>query len=551
MIPPRRVKKQPVSASAIPYYWDPSIQCRELGAEEVEKIAHSFGEAAAVLARAGIDGIELHGHEGYLFDQFTTAIWNKRTDRYGGDLAGRLRFPIQVLNEIRSRVGLDMAVQYRFGLKHYIKGLNTGALPGEEFTEAGRDIEEGLEMARALEAAGFDALHVDAGCYDSWYWPHPPGYMPDACMADMAEKVKKAVRIPVIAVGKLDRPEIAENVLQEGKADMVAIGRGLLSDPHWALKALNGEADRIRPCIGCSDGCLGRIYSGRPLSCAVNPACGRERAYALKKTAGAKKLLVAGGGMAGMEAARAAALRGWSVVLFEKSDQLGGNLIPATVPSFKKDLRRLLQWHESEIRRLGVEIKLEHTVTPDVAAQENADAVIVATGARPIIPSLPGADKPIVSTAAEVLRGSKPTGEKAIVVGGGLVGCETALWLARQGKSVTLVEMLDELMMTDPPTPHVTKLMIRDMLALEKVEIITGARLVEIHDTGVRCLNGDSREINPAADSVVLSLGLSPDRELYQRLMWTTPHLYLVGDAREARNVMGAIWDAYEVIRGL
>ena len=299
VIPPGRMKKQPVSASAVPYYWNPKITCREITADEVEKIVRCFGDSAAILAGAGVDGIELHGHEGYLFDQFTTGVWNKRTDKYGGDLEGRLRFPIEVLNEIKNRAGGSMPVQYRFGLKHYMKGLNAGALPDEEYTEAGRDIEEGLEMAKALESAGFDAFHVDAGCYDSWYWPHPPGYMADACMVDMAERVKEIIGVPVIAVGKLDRPAVAEKVIEDGKADMIAIGRALLSDPSWVRKVEQDREDRIRPCIGCSDGCLGRIFTGRPLSCAVNPASGRERTYALSKSDAAIKILIAGGGRGG------------------------------------------------------------------------------------------------------------------------------------------------------------------------------------------------------------------------------------------------------------
>ena len=551
VIPLSRVKKQPVSASAVPYYWNPNITCREITTEEVEKIVRCFGDSADILARAGIDGIELHGHEGYLFDQFTTGLWNKRTDKYGGDLTGRLRFPIEVLNEIRSRVGGSMPVQYRFGLKHYMKGLNAGALPEEEYIEAGRDVEEGLEMARALESAGFDALHVDAGCYDSWYWSHPPGYMAEACMVDMAEKVKKIAGVPVIAVGKLDRPDVAEKVLVDGKADMIAIGRGLLSDPYWVRKVEQHREDKIRPCIGCSDGCLGRIFTGRPLSCAVNPASGRERMYALSKTDAPKKILIAGGGAAGLEAARAAAVRGQKAVLCEKSGVLGGNLIPAAVPSFKKDLDRLLKWYEAEVRDLGVEIKLDYPVTPELVDEENADVVIVATGAQPIIPSIPGVDKTIVATAADVLLGAKKIGKEVIVVGGGLVGCETAVWLARQGKRVTLVEMLDELMNGKLPVPHVNKLMISDMLAFEKVKITTGARLVEISDEAVRCLDVHSQEITLQADSVVLSLGLSPDRQLYKKLMGVTANLYVVGDAREARNIMGAIWDSYEVIRNL
>ena len=232
---------QPVSASAVPHYLDPSVICRPLETEEVESIVAGFGDAAAILAAAGVDGIELHGHEGYLFDQFTTAIWNQRTDKYGGDLRGRLTLPIEVLNIIKKRAGADFPVQYRFGLKHYIKGLNSGALPGESYDEAGRDIEEGLEMARLLEAAGFDALHVDAGCYDSWYWAHPPIYQEHGCMVDMAALAKQVVKIPVIAVGRLEVPELAEKVIAEGKADIVALGRGLLADPYWAVKVSAGQ----------------------------------------------------------------------------------------------------------------------------------------------------------------------------------------------------------------------------------------------------------------------------------------------------------------------
>jgi 2-enoate reductase len=281
---PRILRNKPVSASAIANYWDPTITCRELTTEEVENLIKAFGPAAEILAESGIDGIELHGHEGYLFDQFTTALWNHRTDKYGGDLAGRLTFPIEVLREIKRKVGQDFPVQYRFGLKHYIKGSHDGALPGEEYVEAGRNVQEGLQMAKMLEEAGFDALHVDAGCYDSWYWAHPPGYQKHGCMIDMATEVKKAVKVPVVAVGKLEIPELAGKVIAEGKADLVAIGRGFLSEPFWVKKIAEGRQKHIRPCIGCHLGCIGRLMQGKPLSCAVNPAAGRERAYALKPT---------------------------------------------------------------------------------------------------------------------------------------------------------------------------------------------------------------------------------------------------------------------------
>ena len=350
--PMRILRTNPVSASAVPNYHDPSITCRPLEIDEIEKIVKAFGDAVEILAAAGVDGIEVHGHEGYLLDQFTTAIWNQRTDKYGGSLRKRLTFPIEVLREIKRRAGEDFPVQYRFGLKHNIKGLRSGALKGEDYIEAGRNVEEGLEMAGLLEEAGFDSLHVDAGCYDSWYWAHPPGYQEHGCMADMAAEIKKVVKIPVVAVGRLDIPELAETVIAEGKADMVAIGRGLLADSHWPAKAATGKIEEIRPCIGCHDGCIGRFFRGKPLSCAVNPACGREISYHLNQTDTPKKVMVIGGGIAGMEAARVAAIRGHRVTLYEKKGSLGGHLIEAAVPDFKRDLATLLAWYESQLTNL-------------------------------------------------------------------------------------------------------------------------------------------------------------------------------------------------------
>ena len=428
--PPKMLRSAPVSASAVPYFHDVSINCRPLETAEVEQIVTDFGKVAAILAGAGVDGIELHGHEGYLFDQFTTAIWNHRSDKYGGDLKGRLTLATEVLQAIKQNTGVDYPVQYRFGLKHYIKGLHSSALPGEPYKEAGRDIREGLEMARLLEAAGYDALHVDAGCYDSWYWAHPPTYQEHGCMMDLSAMVKEVVQIPVTAVGKLDIPALAEHVVLEGKADMIAVGRGLLADPYWALKAAEGRPEDIRPCIGCHDGCLGRFMTGKPLCCGVNPACGREQLYKLAPTEKPGKVLVVGGGIAGMEAARTAALRGHTVALFEKSGALGGHVIAGSVPGFKKDVSALLQWYRQQIKQLEVKVKLKSEATEESILQEKADAVVVATGSTPLIPELPGIDKPCVATCTDVLLERTRVGKRVIVVGGGMVGCETALWLA-------------------------------------------------------------------------------------------------------------------------
>ncbi|MGZ3614449.1 MAG: oxidoreductase, partial [Thermodesulfobacteriota bacterium] len=544
-----RLQSQPVSASPIPHYWNPRQTCRELKTEEVEQLVKAFGDAAEVLAAAGVDGVELHGHEGYLFDQFTTALWNRRTDKYGGDLEGRLMLPFEVLKEIKGRVGAGFVVQYRFGLKHYVKALNSGALPGEQFIEAGRDIEEGLQMARMLEAAGFDSLHVDAGCYDSWYWAHPPVYQEPGFMVDMAAAAKKVVRIPVIAVGKLANPDLAEKIIAEGKADMVAIGTGLLTDPFWVKKVREGDQERIRPCIGCYDGCMGRITRGKPLSCAVNPATGRERFYRLERAESSRKVMVVGGGPAGLEAARVASMRGHRVVLYEKDTSLGGHLLEASVPNFKKDLATLLGWYKKELTTLNLDIKKNLEVSAELIRKENPDVTILATGSVPIIPNIPGVELEKVSTANDLFHGKKKARGEILVVGGGLIGCETALWLAQQGKKVTIVEILGDLMIGGIPVQHMNRLMLLDLLKFHRVEIFTNTSLLEITQNGVDLLDGGSERRNFPADTIVLAVGLKPDRELYQTLEGQTPNLYAIGDSRKAQNIMNSIWDAYEVAR--
>ncbi len=538
----------PVSASPVPCFWDPRINTRALTTEEVEKIVHAFGHAAQMLSAAGIDGIELHGHEGYIFDQFTTAIWNKRTDKYGGNLKCRLTFPLEVLSEIRKNTGADFPVQYRMGLKHYIKSLNAGALPGEAFTEAGQDIEQGLEMARLLEEAGFSSLHVDAGCYDSWYWAHPPVYQKNGCLAEMAAQVKKIVMIPVMAVGRLDIPDLAEQIIEKGQADLIALGRGLLADPDWVNKVKENREKFIRPCIGCHEGCMSRLSSGKPLSCAVNPACGREKSYTMTPLKQARRILVVGGGVAGMEAARVAAIRGHRVALYEKKRELGGHLLAASVPDFKSDLRRLIRWYEIQMLDTGVEVRLGSPATLELVREENPDVILFAGGSKPIQYDLLNNYYPRVMTATDLLSGKKKAGKKVLVVGGGLIGCETALWMAQQGKQVTIVEILPALMSGGIPVPHINRLMLLDLIGFYNIDVLTQTKLERLEGDNA-ILEQDSGRQLLQVDNIIIAAGLEPEDGLYKQLKREFSPVFLIGDCRQPGNVMNAIWNACDIAR--
>ena len=550
---PARLRKRPVAPSAIPNYWDPAVTCRELETEEVEQIVRCFGQAAEILAMAEVDGVEIHAvHEGYLLDQFTISMFNRRGDKYGGDLGGRLTFPIAIVTEIKKKAGRNFPVQLRFSVKSFIRDWGQGGLPGEEFEERGRDVQEGLQVAQMLEMAGYDAFNADGGSYEAWYWAHPPVYQEHGLYLPLAEKLKKAVNAPVLVAGRMGIPELAEKAIAEGKADMVALGRGLLTDPSWVRKVEQGIPERIRPCIGCHDGCLDRLGRSKPLSCAVNPATGRESAYELKPSHEPKNIMVVGGGVSSLEAARVAALRGHKVCLYEKSKALGGHLMEASVPSFKKDLQRLLEWYKTELEHLkeNVDIKLGLEVTPDFVQREKPDVTIIATGSSSIVPDIPGIDGDSVATDIDILLGNKRAGKKVTVVGGGMIGCEVALWLAQQGKKVTVVEMLVELM-TATRVPHANRIMLLDLLKLNGVEVVTNHCLQEVTNESAMFMSSTFERRSLKADTFVLSIGLNPNRGLYDALVGRIPNLYLIGDARKVHTIMNGIWDAYEVARAL
>lgn len=542
----------PVSASENPVENNPNITTRALTTEEVEKLVEAFGKAAEICYSAGVDGIEIHGHEGYLIDQFITKAWNKRTDKYGGSLENMARFPIEILYAIKDAVGKNYPVSFRIGLKHFIKGLEydpytqrlyyKASLTKTGFVDYGRDVDESLEIIRLLEKAGYDAFHVDAGCHESSYWAHPPGYMGHDPYSDYAELVRKIVNVPVIAVGRLGIPELAEKILQEGKADMIALGRDLLADPFWPKKVLEGRVEDIRPCLGCQEGCLGGAV--KYLSCQVNPVCGREILYAnLVPALKPKKVMIVGGGCAGLEAARVAAMRNHNVTIYEKSDKLGGHLIEAGVPDFKEDFRRLLKWYEVQLKKLKVNIILNTEVTPELVRNEKPDVIIIATGSSPIIPDIPGVKQSNVVTCCDLLLGKTKAGDSVVIIGGGSVGCETALWLAKQGKKVTVLEMLKE---PCRDMAAANRKMLLDMLEESKVQIITNVIVQEIEKNGVIFIKNFQRhKIN--CETVALAIGMKPEDDLYKSLLKEFPEIYNIGDSNKPRKIENAIFEGYTI----
>lgn len=534
----------PVAPSAIPHRWLDKI-CRPLTVEEIRSIVKSFGDGAYNAKRAGFDGVEIHAvHEGYLLDQFAISMFNLRTDEYGGSLENRLRFAREVVEEIKSRCGSDFPVVMRFSVKSMIKDWREGALPGEEFEEKGRDIAEGLEAAKLLVQYGYDALDTDVGTYDAWWWNHPPMYQEKGLYRPYCKMVKEVVDVPVLCAGRMDNPDMASQALENGECDIISLGRPLLADPDYVNKLRSGRLAQIRPCISCQEGCMGRIQEYSMINCAVNPQAARERDMAYEPILKSKKVLVVGGGVAGCEAARVLAIRGHQPELFEKSSRLGGNLIPGGAPEFKEDDLALAEWYATTLKDLNVPVHLNHEVTKEEVLAGNYDAVIIATGSQPKKFSLGDDDK--VYTAAQVLLKEKDCGDSTVIVGGGLVGCETALWLAQHGKKVTIVEALDKILAVNGPLCHANKDMLERLVPFNGVEVVTGAK-VKSYAGGVLTAETAEGEKTIPCDSVILAVGYREEDSLYRQLEFDVPEIYLLGDAKKVSNIMYGIWDAFEV----
>ncbi len=538
-----------VSASPTENYWDPSLKCRALTGVEIQTIVKKSGDTAKICKDAGFDGVEIHAvHEGYLLDQFAIALFNKRTDEYGGDLRGRLKFACDIVKNIKSKCGADFPVVMRYSLKSYIKDLRQGGLPGEDFVERGRDIEEGIEAAKLLVEAGYDALDVDAGTYDAWYWAHPPMYFEKGMNLPFGEIVKGHVDVPVLVAGRMEDPDLAAAAIREGKMDLVALGRSLLADPETVQKIRAGRYEHVRPCLGCHEGCMNRLVSAKPMSCAVNPCAGREREYCLVPALQKKKVVIVGAGVSGMEAARVLTLRGHEVLVLEKSGRLGGVLHIAGAPSFKEDDLALVEWYGKTLAELGVEVRLHTEATTELLAGLERDVLILATGSKPRTLTLQGTNT--LYKAEDILSGRHVPGAHVAIIGGGLVGCELALNLAQKSHGVSIIETLPAILSAGAQIPHMNKIMLEDLLKFYKVRLVEGAAVQSVEGGVVHYVqNGMQQSLS--ADTVAYAIGYSSDQALYHALQMQEKELYLLGDARRPRNIMYAIWDAYELARGI
>lgn len=537
--------------SELPAFINPAQTTKALTVEEIKKKVDAMVRAAALMKASGFDGVEVHSiHWGYLLDEFAMSLTNHRTDEYGGSLENRLRAAREIVEGIKQVCGADYPVSMRLGLKSYIKGLFQPSLDGSD--EAGRTLEEGVRIAQLLEQYGYDVLNVDVGTYDSFCYAVPTEYTERGFMLPMAEAAKKAVNIPVICGGgRLDDADMLEKALAAGQIDAVALGRASLADPDFPKKVARGEVETIRPCILCNNGCFGRGMAGGDASCAVNPQAVREAWYGITKAMEPKNVLIVGGGVAGMEAARTAALRGHHVEVYEKAPVLGGNLISAGAPSFKEEVRRLNTWYQNELKALGIPVHTNCEMTAEKIKAAKPDAVILAVGSSSLMPKIPGIDHEKTVSCVDALLKKKTVGQKVVIVGGGLVGCETAIEYAMQGKEVTIVEALDSILAAGTSVPIMNSMMVNLQIAKYGIGIRTGCRIEAVTDDGAVIRTADGQQEVLPADSVIMSIGFRPLPSMAQELYGCGFDVYQVGDEKGVGNVKISVWDAYEVARSI
>ena len=524
-----------VSASDNRAFYYPDVVCHTLTVDEIHELVACMGKSAALAKMAGVDIIEIHAYGGYLIDQFMSKVWNRRDDEYGGSLDNRMRFFNECTQAVRRAVGPDFPISVKYTPVHEIEG-------GRTFED------EGIEIARRLQDMDFAYMHVDYGCYERWNLAIPSAYEKQGAQLHVAERLRKeGITMPFLIQGKLNDPVEAERVIESGLTDMIALGKQSLADPYWPSKVKNGRVDDIDFCCACLE-CLNHSYPFiRRSSCAINPRTAAEREYKLEKTAHPRKLLVVGGGPGGMAAAKYAAQVGHSVELWEKSDRLGGNMNAAGGPDFKFDVRRFSMNLQKQLYNSGAVVRLSKEANADSIKEFAPDAVIVAAGAKPIKPRIPGIDNSKVIDALDLLSNRIPTGEKVYVLGGGEVGCEAAAYLDSVGKDVTIIEMQSEILSTANMADNARK-GLEDLLGRTKVRILTGTKLTEIKDNLIVCENG-TETLELAYDNLVLAVGFKSDHTLCDELKSAGIKVFPIGDYNSPRKIYYGIHEGFHVIR--
>ena len=539
------------SPSPQPSRWAHDIICPEMTKEQIHEIIEAFAKTAKLCRDAGVDGVEVHAvHEGYLLDQFAIEFFNKRTDEYGGSFENRYRFAVEVVKAIKEACGNDYPVSLRYSVESKMKGFCEGAMPGEEYNEVGRNMTESEKAAKYLQDAGYDMLNADNGTYDSWYWAHPPMYMPQNCNLDDVAHIKEFVDIPVVCAGRME-PDVGAKAVAEGKIDGVGVARQFLTDPEWITKIIEDRLEEIKPCICCHSGCFNFSSSKGHANtqdlldtmglarCALNPQTMQSKKYKIKPAKKSKKIAVIGGGIGGMEVAIVAAKRGHTVTLYEKTGELGGVFIAAAAPSFKEKDRDLIAWYKREISKYpAITVKL-NTEVKDIASL-GADEVVVATGSVANRIPVKGANEYGIQ-AVEYLLKEKEVGENVVVVGGGLTGCEIAYDLYLQGKNPTIVEMMDDLIVT-PGVALANTSFLRDFFKTNKVPVYLESKTTEIRKDGVTIATKDGKTIDIPCDNVILSVGYKP-----APVAEKAKHVHVVGDAAKVGNLRTVIWGAWDI----
>jgi 2,4-dienoyl-CoA reductase-like NADH-dependent reductase (Old Yellow Enzyme family)/thioredoxin reductase len=527
------MKKAPMSASPNPSFADPSVLCHEMTKEEIKATMDEFKVAARFAMNAGFDAIELHGHAGYLFDQFSSAVWNQRTDEYGGSPENRARFASEAIEAIKSVVGDKLPIIYRIALEHRFPG--------------GREISEGIELMKFLEKAGVDAFNVDVGAYEAMDYVFPPSYIGEGCMTYVCSYAREAVNVPILTAGSLN-PDNALELIESGTVDMVNFGRALLADPQLPVKLMANHPEDVRPCLRCNEFCIGRFLNqNTTISCAVNAQVMQEHRFALHPTRSPKKVVIIGAGPAGMEAARVAAIEGHQVSIYDKAEKLGGTMLDIATSDFKYNIRKLAKWFEVQLHKYKVDIHLNTVVTGNEAFLEEADVIIVGTGATPVVPKIPGIDGNNVISVLDFHKNKELLkGDKAIICGGGASGLDSALEITEElKKQVTVIEMQPE---CGKDMFMINKITLFTRLHQNNVNLVTESKVVSIDETGLTIEKTDGTQEHIAGDTIIHAFGMRPNKTLADAIYTKYPKkTKVVGDSNHLGKIGNAVSDGFNV----